>query len=319
MAPRNLIQEILEIRSRLRYGHSFNEFSIRLHHLGAAYKKRDEVDPEFLSYFPVALIACFEGFFRLASKELMDAGPPYLGNAARLSVNIKFDLESVVALHGRRTTIGEFIAHHLTWNNLAAVEANMSAILGKSFLEGVRSIPDRVGTEIYGRPLAPILADPDSTFAAVSRAFELRHIICHETATSFKVAVADAESIYTSCTEFLTAANEVVSETLHPNAPLTQAAMNQSSYAECQAVRDEMTGLVELVSMGLTGDTQKQWRELQASWEAFANLAVKFEGSKYEGGSIQPLIHNTTATSLVRARIEQLKRQLDDARRDAET
>lgn len=310
MATRNPIPDILEIRSRLLHGNSGAEISIRQIYLQSAFEKRRDVDPEFLRYFPVALVACFEGFFRLAVKELIDAGQPYLTNAAQLAATNKFDLESVIALHGKLTTIGEFIAHPLPWSNLKQVEANMSAILGKSFLNHMRIITDRVAIELDGKPPIPILADPDSTFRNVSRTFELRHIICHETATKFKISIEEIENIYDSSREFLKAATEIVSETLYPNAPLTQAAMNQSSYEEYQIAREELNNLVGAVSNNLSRDIKTNWIELQSSWESFADEAIKFEGSKYDGGSIQPLIHNTTATGLVRARITEVEREL---------
>ena len=100
MANRNLIQEILDIRSRLRYGSAFHEFATRLILLDGAFEKRKTVDAEFLNYFPVALVACCEGFFRLAVKELVDSGAPFLDNAAKLGQSIKFDFESITAFQG---------------------------------------------------------------------------------------------------------------------------------------------------------------------------------------------------------------------------
>lgn len=47
-------------------------------------------------------------------------------------------------------------------------------------------------------------------------------------------------------------------------------------------------------------------------WRGFRAAKVSFEGSLYEGGSIQPLIHNTTYSSLTEQRIKSLKRTLQD-------
>ena len=44
--------------------------------LEQAFKNHDKTQEELTRYFPVALIACVESYFRMAIKDLIDAGKP---------------------------------------------------------------------------------------------------------------------------------------------------------------------------------------------------------------------------------------------------
>ena len=80
---RDLIQEIADVRRRRRFGPAMAELLFRLFALEQAFKEHDRNKRELSRYFPVALIACVEGYFRIAIKELIDAGEPYLSNAEK--------------------------------------------------------------------------------------------------------------------------------------------------------------------------------------------------------------------------------------------
>ena len=74
---RDIIQEIADIRQRRRFGSAMTEVPLRLFAREHAFKKYDKSENELTRYFPVALIACVEGYFIMAIKELIDAEEPY--------------------------------------------------------------------------------------------------------------------------------------------------------------------------------------------------------------------------------------------------
>src|SRR3989337_3202727 len=129
--------------------------------------------------------------------------------------SVKFDIEAVKALHGKHVSIGEFMAHNLPLSQLTHIDNHMSAILGKHFLEELRSVTDRWAHEIHGKPKTPILVEPDSIYRDVSRTFAIRHIVCHELASNFKVKPIDIEQGFLACTLLLKASDELMGETLY--------------------------------------------------------------------------------------------------------
>jgi len=218
---RDIIEEIAAVRQRRRFGSAMAELPLRLFALESAFKDHDRRSTELTRYFPVALVACIEGYFRLAIKELVDAGEPFLSNAGGLASSFKLDFTVLKAIHGRAVTVGELVGHGVPLSRLEHIEHSLSSLLGTSFLTRMRSVSDRWAHEVRGAPLAPILSDPDRVFSDVATAFELRHIICHELASAHEVEYEQVARCLEGCVAFLRAADELISETLHPGAPLT--------------------------------------------------------------------------------------------------
>ena len=104
---RNIIQEIAAVRARRGRGPSWAELSSRLQQLERAFHTLERGNDELNRYFPVALIACMEGFFRMALKELIDVGEPFLSRAEALALGTKIDFAIIRAVHGKSITVGE--------------------------------------------------------------------------------------------------------------------------------------------------------------------------------------------------------------------
>ena len=107
---RDIIQEIDDVRQRRRFGLAMSELPMRLFALEHAFKKHDKAQSELTRYFPVALIACVEGYFRMAIRDLIDAGEPYLSNAEKPASSLKLDFSVLRAVHGKAITVGELVA-----------------------------------------------------------------------------------------------------------------------------------------------------------------------------------------------------------------
>lgn len=90
-------------------------------------------DFELSRYFPIALVSCIEGYFRLVFADLINHGAPYKDNAAKFE--IKFTIDTAVSLERHSVTLGEFVAHLLPLNNLDDIESNMTTLIGESFLK----------------------------------------------------------------------------------------------------------------------------------------------------------------------------------------
>ncbi len=117
-----------------------------------AFKAYETLDNELKRYFPVALIACIEGHCRLAIKNLVDAGEPYLTNAERLIGPTKLEFSVLRAVHGRTISVGEIVSHGVPLSRIEHIDSAFSSLLGHSFLRELRTTYDRWAHEVKGQP-----------------------------------------------------------------------------------------------------------------------------------------------------------------------
>ena len=119
------------------------ELPLRLFALERAFEVYDKSQGELIRYFPVALIACVEGYFRMAIKDLIDASEPSLTNAEKPATSLKLDFSVLRAVHGKTTSVGELVAHSVSLSRLEHIESALSSLLGASFLHALRFTTDR--------------------------------------------------------------------------------------------------------------------------------------------------------------------------------
>ncbi len=305
---RDIIQEISDVRERRRIGNAMAELPLRLFALEQAFKNHGTSDAELVKYFPVALIACLEGYFRMAIKDLIDTGEPYLSNAEKPASSVKLDFSLLRAVYGKTVTVGEIVSHGVPLSSLKHIQAVFSSLLESDFLNGLRTVSDRWAHEVKGEPVTPILKNPDDVFADVAKTFKLRHIICHEIASAYEINLQEIEKCFESCVTFLRAADEFISQTLHPNAPLTQTDMNISAGESLANKRAELEDALASLREKLDSDEIKSLNESQQLWETYCDAWVNFvAGEREGGGTIWPLIYACAAEANTQNRLEEIK------------
>ena len=305
-----IIGEILDIRNRLRFQDRQGELFIRLLLIKDAYQRFDHGFTELLRYFPIALVACMESYFRLAIKELIDSGEPYLSRSRDLLSKERYDFEILKGLHGQTVSIGEVISHHPSINNLKQVLHLMNTLMEGEFRSKICSVHDRWAVEVKKKAKQPIIEDANETFRYVEESFQLRHIFCHELATAKDVQDEDIRKCIDHTELFLRASDAVVSEILFPNAPLTQTDMNLASHEEYQREKALLDALLEKVSEVLSEKQKEKFHVANRAWDSFVEASIEIEGLQHEGGSIRPTIENGAATKLVRERKKQIEELL---------
>jgi hypothetical protein len=132
---------------------------------------------EILRYLPVGLVACVESYFRRACADLINFGAPYTENAAKMDQ--KISIAAALKMGANSVSIGEFVAHSISVNNLTSVGDLMRGLTGQDFISEVKVA---LALPSHQLPLFP--EDPQAKTARViggmMKAFELRHIFCHE-------------------------------------------------------------------------------------------------------------------------------------------
>jgi|SRR5918992_4973702 hypothetical protein len=314
---RDIIEDIAQVRQRRQFGHAMAELPFRLFALEHAFRGHDQKNDELTRYFPVGLVACIEGYFRMAIKELVDAGDPYLSNAERLTSSLKLDFTLIRAIHGKVVTVGELVGHSVPLSRLDHIEAAMTGLLGGSFLARTRVVSDRWEHEVHGKPISPILADPDKVFADVAKTFELRHIISHELASAHAIEYSQVGQCFESCVAFLRAADELISETLQPNAPLTQSAMNIAAGNSLREARSVLSQVANEIRARLSGEEIEKFDASLAAWEQFCTAWAEFDAMQVEGGTMWPSVRAGSEEALVRSRTQELRtyRRMDEPAR----
>jgi len=306
-STRDTVQEIADIRKRRRFGPAIVELSLRLQELEQALNRCDRDNTELVRYFPVALVGCIEGYFRLVIKELIDAGDPFLTNAEKLASMLKFDFALLRAVHGKAITVGELVAHSVKLSRLEHIESSVTRLLGTSFLQEMRTVTDRWDHEVKGNPATPILTNPDVVFARVSKTFELRHIICHEIASGYEITSDDVEQCFESCVLFLRAADESVAGVLYPGAALTQAEMNVAASKSLDEARERLSGRVDELRALLSDAQLPMFEVSQTQWQIFSDSwSACVAGDRTTGGTIWPVVRSGVATASVDRRTSEI-------------
>jgi hypothetical protein len=304
---RDIIQEIADVRQRRRFGSAMAELPLRLFSLEHAFKKHDKSEKEVIRYFPVALIACVEGYFRMAIKDLIDAGEPFLSNAEKPASSLKLDFSVLRAVHGKAITVGELVAHAVPLSRLEHIESALSSVVGTGFLQALRTTTDRWAHEVRGQAKTPILSKPDEVFSDVARTFELRHIICHEIASAYEIESDEVARCFESCAAFLRAADEFVSETIHPGAPLTQTDMNIAAGESLQGKRERLGQAVATVRSRMDAVELMAFDRAHEHWQRYCDAWADFvAGERANSGTIWPVIYAGAAEALVEHRLDEV-------------
>ncbi len=218
---RSYIDEIISRRNRLlRKTNRWEQVNSRLWPLIYSFEELKKstmnrrLKKELLKYIPIGGIACIEGWYRMAISELIDKGLPFRKNAESIA-NIKFDTSSVLAIHEKKLSPGELIAHLLSVSGFEELNKNLSIISGEDFLDRfkfTRINPESAPNPIYLTEELPYI------FEGVKKTFELRHIFCHELATSAKYGISQIEHCAYGFFFFLVGAYRVVQDLLDEKA-----------------------------------------------------------------------------------------------------
>ena len=132
---------------------------------------------ELARYYPVAIVAASEGYFRLVYAQLIDSDPTILERCQQFK-DWKIDIRALTAIHGKKTTVGELIAHQLRHSGLDDINHNMSTLLGRDFIGQLKR-----QQLIPTRPDFTVDSFSGTLLSSFRKVFEKRHIYCHEIAT----------------------------------------------------------------------------------------------------------------------------------------
>jgi uncharacterized protein YecT (DUF1311 family) len=318
MARRNYVEEILSVRLRNETNPRWGAATLRLLELDVALQKLGELPAGVSKYFPIGIVAVMEAYFRAAIRELVDHGPPYSENAAKFEKDrgLSLDFSIVLAIQGRKITLGELVAHLVPLKSLEDIDRNMSTVLQTSFLDALKGTEDRWAIEVEGAARKPILQNPEEIFDDVKKTFRLRHIYCHEIADSEKPDIAVITKSFDSSSIFLKAADQLMWNLVAPGAPLSQGEMNAKASEDLWNTHAELEAVSKEFLHYLDADEERDFAASQEAWMAFREQDAKSYADRWgKGGTIWRTLYPSHARSLTSLRIEDLKAELGRLRK----
>ncbi|MFL6273610.1 MAG: hypothetical protein ACJ74G_00250 [Blastocatellia bacterium] len=179
MRKRDIIEEIISKRKRLGrrrdpasivYVRAINLF-IAFDNLRSRPARERPLKLEMIRYFSVGIVSCLEGYFRLIIRRLIDHGPPYRENAAKLD-DLRIDLPTITRMEASKVTVGEIVSHLVKLSSFEDINRHLSTLLMTKYFAALRPMPiSNMGTfeEVHPRGW--------ETLAGV---FQDRHVACHE-------------------------------------------------------------------------------------------------------------------------------------------
>ncbi len=91
----------------------------------------------------------------------------------------------------------------------------------------------------------------------------------------------------------------------------TQTEMNVESHESLQKSETQLLSIIEEFKLFFSPQERNEFDKTNGAWQEFSKLNAGFMASRYEGGSIQPLIYSSTLESAVNTRIAELESELE--------
>lgn len=303
---RDRVTEIVEVRAR-RGRVSRHDITRRLTELEKNWSQFKETPIDVRDLMPIRAVTLLEVFTRQWVAEMIDAGDPYVERAAAWKRDLRFDTSVWLALHGKRVTLGELFSHQLSINSLADIESVVSALLGHSLFDQVKTVYSRLQVEIHQQPKTPIVSDLVQLRRLLVRLFEVRHIIVHELPERSPLTAEETDEFPSAALKFALAVDEVLERALYGDVPLTQFDMNEQAGASLRRIEQELADVI--VDSGLSNEEEfqgvlaavKVYTDAYAAWSSGVNNPGR--------GTIAPLLFAGAKESLLRDFISQLKRR----------
>ena len=281
---RDVVAEIEEIRNRTgppNWDNGITKLFVLCRQAGDL-----EQDDERNGYFLVASIAAIETYFRWEIQRLIDSEDPrYIGNLQLEDSQFRITHDLLIAVHGKRISIGELAAHSVRLNNLEAINRIMSKLLQTDFLALVRDVRSPELRREKGVAAPTFLRSASETMTRVQRTFELRHIICHEAHLESRMEADGVRELCSACYEFAVASHYGITYHRNPNAPLTLVEAYDAAIQRVQALEAQIKTSEELIRPKLGPMSRAAFEKMQHAWKSYVECEADFCGSHSPNGN----------------------------------
>jgi hypothetical protein len=302
---RNLVAEIEEIRNRTLSPDWDNGITklFLLYNQTINLQQEDEQQ----AYFLVATVAAIETYFRFEIRSLVDSGDDqYINNLRLDNQPIKWSHELLLALHGKRVSLGELVGRSVRLNNLDAISETMRQLLQTDFLDLVKSARDPELRRKEGLNASTIIRSAGETLSHVKRTFELHHIICHEAHLTPMVRLEEVKELCHSCYTFVLASHYGIAFHKNPKAPLTLAEAHDAANARVRALEKQIKAVEELIISKIPPFLRNTFDAMQQAWRLYVEREAEFNASTEMNGNRGALYGRLAVESLYGKRLQEI-------------
>lgn len=95
--------------------------------------------------------------------------------------------------------------------------------------------------------------------------------------------------------------------------PVSQMAMNICSGQDYKRADATLNKSYKVLVAKLEKDRRDQLKKVQIAWIKYRDLQCEFDSSKYDGGSMAPLVHSSCLTRITQQRNKNLEAMLKEA------
>lgn len=269
-------------------------------------EKSEHVSDELMRYFPVAMVAFIETYARSIVQELVDGGGAYADRIDRLE-NVKLEMAIMKAIHGRRITLGELIAHVLPMNNLDDIKRAIGTLLGCDLIDLVKAARDRWRIRVEDEKTASTIDEFGPIVRGVEWTFRLRHMYAHEFPANTSINRELIVDSVRAAAEFVTAMDDGIRDLRYPDAPLSQAEMNTYTADQMTKMDRELREVIADFSANLDDANAAILAEAQTAWEVVRDRTARLMADmEAEGGSMWPMVYNRFAERITRHRLDEV-------------
>lgn len=226
-------------------------------------------DPLILPVFPMRAVALIESHFAGQFAHLCNRHPKCLQRLSSRVSGLKLDLELAGALYGGKFTMGELVAHHLSYSDIETIVGAMSVALDADFPKLVRDI--RFSAE--GEQIFP---DWDANFSRLKELFRLRHVLAHELGLKEKLSKEQLKPLLFAATRFVHATEVVVQNHFAPFPLNSWDDHNRRSKQDADAVRKRVEEFIPRCAEMLPEKLRSAFSRVVEARRAYIDAEARF-------------------------------------------
>ena len=265
-----------------------------------------------LAYFPLAICATLETFFRNWLKDLSRRGEPYLTRLKPKMRDIRIDYEHLIGLGDRRISLEDIISSSIAFGGAQGAIETAGSLFNCDFRKSMLLVREQWFMP-EGHQGDFIIKDPSQVFPVLEECFRNRHVLAHELPVEAPCSRSDVERYLEVAMLFVSAFDAAAMALVNPDAPTTQQEMNFQAHDNLSHLWDEVASLtneyIEKIKNHREDMVPHLKREIK-SWEVFIHRHARFQASEAEGGSIAPLIYAHALEALLKERIINLRQYI---------
>lgn len=245
----------------------------------------------YFEYIPVAIVVCFQSFFRSVVLELISKEESYLSNSMKLNEvkNFRLEIRDLLEINSSKISTVEIIAHNLSFNNIDSINNVFSIILNIDFFDSLNNFYPAKPNENFKNATNHFVNNKESIFRDIASTYKLRHIYCHEFKALIQIEISVIFRYLKNCIAFLEAVEVYFNHIIYPYRPISKKLkentrlIERKKFFETEKDLDKLVQEIISIINGLGYEVYFDINKEIEIWRKYRNSQVKQLCEVYEG------------------------------------